>query len=195
MYIRTNNNRTNNNRTNNNRTNNNRTNNNRIVWKKFVWKDFVWKKVMDPRTDPYPPHFSSVFLSNYAASHFVCKHFVFIWICISKHLFFSNKVDLSQERSVVIQRKRLRWNQAAIILCWFYELIVKNLLKVSPPADSIKKCWESIRKCPKSLVYKKKCQKLIEYDKVCQKLKKCVKNEEECQNLKVIFIRVIFSFR
>ncbi len=31
-------------------------------------------------------------------------------LVVSKHFIFSNKVDLSQERSVVILRKRLRWN-------------------------------------------------------------------------------------
>jgi len=45
-----------------------------------------------------------------ATLSFVCKHCVFILIVVSKHFIFSNKVDLSQERSVVILRKRLRWN-------------------------------------------------------------------------------------
>ena len=41
---------------------------------------------------------------------FVCKHCVFIQIVVWLHFIFSNKVDLSQRRSVVIPRKRLNWN-------------------------------------------------------------------------------------
>jgi len=39
---------------------------------------------------------------NEAASHFVCKHYVFIYICVSWYSIFSNKVDLSQARNVLI---------------------------------------------------------------------------------------------
>ncbi len=44
---------------------------------------------------------------NNAASYFVCKHYVFIWIAVQCILFFSNKVDLSQRRSLVITRNSL----------------------------------------------------------------------------------------
>jgi len=37
------------------------------------------------------------------------------------HLFFSNKVDLSQERSVVILRKRLRWKLSFVSWLIFLE--------------------------------------------------------------------------
>ncbi len=55
---------------------------------------------------PYPPCFS--FHNN--AATYLCVNIVFSYKYVYQHLFFSNKVDLSQVTSVVIPRKRLCWN-------------------------------------------------------------------------------------
>jgi len=43
--------------------------------------------------------------------YFVCKHFVFIKICVSWHSIFSNKVDLSQVTSVLNWTKSVCWKK------------------------------------------------------------------------------------
>jgi len=62
---------------------------------------------------PYPHCFSSLSISREFSILFVCRQCVFVWICVSKHLFFRNKVDFSQVTSLVISRKRLYLKQAS----------------------------------------------------------------------------------
>jgi len=52
---------------------------------------------------PFPP--------KNDVSHYVCKHSVFILICVSRNYIFSNKVDLSQATSVLISTISKCWSK------------------------------------------------------------------------------------